>query len=44
VLGEPLPLIDSLVIIWPQITGLVAATILLFALGYTIFQRQEVRA
>ncbi len=44
VLGEPLPLIDSLVIIWPQITGLVAATIVLFTMSYTIFQRQEVRA
>lgn len=44
VLGEPLPLIGSLVIIWPQITGLVAATIVLFTMSYTIFQRQEVRA
>lgn len=42
--GAPLPLSQSLLIIWPQFTGLIAATILLFALGYTLFQRQEIRA
>jgi ABC-2 type transport system permease protein len=44
VLGSPLPLSQSLLLIWPYITGLVAATILLFALGYVLFQRQEIRA
>lgn len=44
ILGAPLPLRQSLLIIWPQLTGLIAATILLFALGYVIFQRQEIRA
>lgn len=44
VLGAPLPLRQSLLLIWPQITGLIAATILLFALGYVLFQRQEIRA
>jgi len=44
VLGSPLPLSQSLLLIWPYITGLVAATILLFALGYVVFQRQEIRA
>ncbi len=44
VLGTPLPLTQSLLLIWPQFTGLVAATILLFALGYVLFQRQEIRA
>lgn len=44
VLGTPLPLRQSLLLIWPQMTGLVAATILLFALGYVLFQRQEIRA
>jgi ABC-2 type transport system permease protein len=29
---------------WPQLTGLIAATILLFALAYVLFQRQEIRA
>ncbi len=42
--GTPLPLRESLLIIWPQLTGLIAATILLFALGYVLFQRQEIRA
>ncbi len=40
----PLPLGQSLLVIWPQLTGLIAATILLFALCYVLFQRQEVRA
>jgi ABC-2 type transport system permease protein len=42
--GTPLPLGQSLLLIWPQLTGLIAATILLFALGYVLFQRQEIRA
>lgn len=44
VLGAPLPVSQSLAIIWPQVTGLIAATIVLFALGYMLFQRQEIRA
>src|SRR5215210_854374 len=44
VIGAPLPLAESLIIAWPQIVGLIAGTILLFALSYVIFQRQEVRA
>ena len=44
VMGSPLPLSQSLLLIWPYVTGLVAATILLFALGYVFFQRQEIRA
>jgi len=44
ILGAPLPLRQSLLLIWPQLTGLIAATILLFALGYVLFQRQEIRA
>jgi len=43
ILGTPLPLRQSLLLIWPQLTGLIAATILLFALGYVLFQRQEIR-
>jgi ABC-2 type transport system permease protein len=39
-----LPLGESLLLAWPQIVGLVAAAILLFVIGYVIFQRQEVRA
>jgi len=44
VLGTPLPLHQSLLLIWPQLTGLIAATILLFAVGYVLFQRREIRA
>jgi ABC-2 type transport system permease protein len=44
VMGAPLPLGESVMIAWPQTVGLVAAVILLFALGYVVFQRQEVRA
>ena len=28
---------------WPQIVGLIAASILLFVAGYVVFQRQEVQ-
>ena len=42
--GTPLSLGQSLLLSWPQLTGLVAITILLFALGYVLFQRQEIRA
>ena len=44
VLGTPLPLSQSVLLIWPQLTGLIAATILLFAISYVLFQRQEIRA
>ncbi len=44
VLGAPLPLGASVLIAWPQIVGLLATTILLFVIGYVVFQRQEVRA
>lgn len=43
ILGAPLPLSQSLVLIWPHLTGLIAVTILLFVLGYVLFQRQEIR-
>lgn len=42
--GAPLPLHQSLLLVWPQLTGLVAATVLLFAVSYILFQRQEIRA
>ncbi len=43
-LGSPLPLGQSLLLAWPQLTGLIALTLLLFALTYVLFQRREVRA
>jgi ABC-2 type transport system permease protein len=44
VLGAPLPLVQSFILVWPQLTGLVAEMILIFAVGYIAFQRQEIRA
>ena len=44
VMGSPLPFWDSVMVAWPQIVGLIAASILLFVGGYVAFQRQEVRA
>ncbi|MGH2607054.1 MAG: ABC transporter permease, partial [Anaerolineales bacterium] len=44
ILGTPLPLSQSLALIWPHLTGLIATVILLFAASYVLFQRQEVRA
>jgi ABC-2 type transport system permease protein len=44
VVGAPLPLTESIMIAWPQIVGMIAAAIVLFVIGYAIFQRQEVRA
>jgi ABC-2 type transport system permease protein len=40
----PIPLLQSVLVVWPQIVGLVAGTILLFVMGYIVCQRQEVRA
>jgi ABC-2 type transport system permease protein len=42
--NSPLPLDQSLLLIWPQVTGLIAGMIMLFAVAYVIFQREEVRA
>jgi ABC-2 type transport system permease protein len=40
----PIPLVQSVLIVWPQIVALIAGAILLFVAGYVVFQRQEVRA
>ncbi|MBN1927199.1 MAG: ABC transporter permease [Prolixibacteraceae bacterium] len=40
----PLPLGQSLLVVWPQVTGLIAVTILLFALAYMAFMRKEIRS
>jgi ABC-2 type transport system permease protein len=40
----PIPLLQSVLIVWPQIVGLVAGSIMLFVIAYVVFQRQEVRA
>lgn len=40
---SPLPLKESLMIVWPQVTGLIAATAVCFALAYYVFMRREIR-
>ncbi|HZK89036.1 MAG TPA: ABC transporter permease [Stellaceae bacterium] len=42
--AAPLPVTQSFMLIWPELTGLIAATILIFAIAYVLFQRQEIRA
>jgi ABC-2 type transport system permease protein len=39
-----LSLAQSMLVIWPQIVGLIALTAALFAIAYAAFMRQEVRA
>jgi len=41
---SPLPLGQSLMIVWPQLTGLIAATVVCFALSYVSFMRREIRS
>lgn len=35
---------DSLMMVWPQITGLIAASAVCFALTYYLFMRREIRS
>jgi len=41
---SPLPFRESLLIVWPQVTGLIAATVGCFALSYYLFMRREIRS
>jgi len=41
---SPLPFTESLMIVWPQVSGLVAATVVCFALSYYLFMRREIRS
>ena len=43
-ISGPLPFSESVALVWPQVTGLLASVIGLFTLAYVMFQRQEVRA
>ena len=43
-IGAPLPVLQSFILVWPQLTGLVATMIVIFAVAYIAFQRQEIRA
>lgn len=40
---SPLPLGQSILVVWPQLTGLIAATLICFALSYFCFMRREIR-
>lgn len=40
---SPLSYKESLMIVWPQVSGLIAATVACFALSYYLFMRREVR-
>jgi len=41
---SPLPFKESLMIVWPQVSGLIAATVMCFALSYYLFMRREIRS
>lgn len=43
-LPSPLPTWQSFLLVWPQFTSLIAAMIVIFAIAYIAFQRQEIRA
>jgi ABC-2 type transport system permease protein len=43
-LPNPLSLDQSLLIIWPQLTVLIALTVICFAISYVVFMRQEIRS
>jgi ABC-2 type transport system permease protein len=41
--GTALPIEQSLLLVWGQVTGMVAGVLLLFVAAYIVFQRQEIR-
>jgi ABC-2 type transport system permease protein len=44
VMGSPLPFFQSLLLVWPHLSALVAAIVLIFVAAYVKFQRIEIRA
>ncbi|MDR6782016.1 ABC-2 type transport system permease protein [Pedobacter africanus] len=40
----PLPFRESLMIVWPQLSGLIGVTVACFALAYYLFMRREIRS
>lgn len=40
----PLPLGQSVLLVWPHITGLIAGTVICFALSYVSFMKREIRS
>ncbi|MCT8996928.1 ABC transporter permease [Chelativorans intermedius] len=43
-IGAPLPVSESLMLVWPQLACMIAALVVLFTIAYVAFQRQEIRA
>ena len=43
-LPNPLPLTQSLLVVWPQIVSLIALTVICFAISYIKFMREEIRS
>lgn len=41
---SPLPLGQSLILVWPQVTALLAGTLVFFGLAYIMFMRREIRS
>ncbi|WP_343703786.1 ABC transporter permease subunit [Chitinophaga sp.] len=39
----PISVRESLLVVWPQVSGLIAATVVCFALSYYLFMRREIR-
>lgn len=44
ILPNPLPLKESILLVWPQLTALMALTLICFAVSYIKFMRQEIRS
>lgn len=40
----PLPVKESIMIVWPQVSGLIALTVSCFAMAYFLFMRREIRS
>lgn len=43
-MANPLPLQDSLLLVWPQMVTIIALTVLAFAISYIRFMREEIRS
>ncbi|REE89102.1 ABC-2 type transport system permease protein [Paenibacillus taihuensis] len=43
-IASPLPLGQSILLAWPQLVGLLAATMICFGISYALFMRQEIRS
>ncbi len=41
---NPLPLGQSIMLVWPQVTALIAGTLVFFAIAYAMFMRREIRS